>query len=353
MQKVKHISSGYRVITVARQKTAIIVIISVFLGLLFLYLGNFPWSESAHSYRDFFKGPTHYEISLLLLYGVIVYTSIAFRTRIGIIIAVLVTLAIVPQQLFRLHDIPFFRPVSFGTAAILTAGLVGTILNRRDQAREAHDIEQSLAWQAVTARETEKQSLAHELHDVVLQKAVDIVHEIDNLLESVSKEVNKTRLTQLRSDIEDIMEKTRQVVRDLRPPMLDEMGLVMSLKGLIDSRAESSIDIALSVQGKERRLPNVMEAALFRIAEEALNNVRRHSQATWIKIVVEFTADEVRLRFSDNGVGFAVPTYRELVGEKKFGIVDMLERARLAGGNFRIDSAVGRGTVIIVNMPAQ
>ncbi len=336
---------------VKRRKRTIIVIVSLFLGLLFLYSGDFPWSQSAHIYSDFSKGPTHYEISLLLLYVVIVYASIIFRTRIGIIVAALVTLALVPQQVFKLHDIPFFRPISYGTAAILTAGLIGTILNRRDQEKEAYDIQQSLARQVVTVRETEKQSLAHELHDVVLQKAVDIAHEIDDLLEEVSEEASRTRLKQLRNDIGDMMEQTRQVVRDLRPPMLDEIGLVGSLKELADSRAEHGIEITLSVRGKERRLTDQMEAALFRIAEETLNNIRRHSQATRIEIVVEFAAEKVRLQLSDNGVGFVVPTYRELVGERKFGIVDMSERARLAGGNFRIESAVGRGTVITVEMP--
>ncbi len=343
----------YEVRAVKRRKRTIIVIGSLFLGLLFLYSGDFPWSESAHIYRDFSKGPTHYEISLLLLYVIIVYASMVFRTKIGIIVAALVTLALVPQQVFKLHDIPFFRPISFGTAAILTAGLIGTILNRRDQAKEAHDIQQSLARQVATVRETEKQSLAHELHDVVLQKAVDIAHEIDDLLEEVSEEVSRARLKQLRIDIGDMMEQTRQVVRDLRPPMLDEIGLVGSLKELADSRAEHGIEITLSVRGKERRLPDLMEAALFRIAEEALNNVRRHSEATRIEIVVEFAEDEIRLQLSDNGVGFVLPTYRELVGESKFGIVDMSERARLAGGNFRIESVVGRGTVITVEMPVR
>jgi signal transduction histidine kinase len=275
-----------------------------------------------------------------------------FRTRIGIIVAALVTLALVPQQVFKLHDIPFFRPISFGTAAILTAGLIGTILNRRDQAREAQEIQQSLARQVATVRETEKQSVAHELHDVVLQKAVDIAHEIDDVLEEVPDEVSRTRLKKLRTDVEDMMEQTRQVVRDLRPPMLDEIGLVGSLKELADSRAEQGIEIILSVSGEERRLPDLTEAALFRIAEEALNNIRRHSRATRVEITVEFATNEVRLKLSDNGVGFVLPTYRELVGKSKFGIVDMSERARMAGGNFRVESAVGRGTIITVGMPA-
>jgi signal transduction histidine kinase len=338
---------------VKRRKRAIIVIVSLFLGLLFLYSGDFPWSESAHVYSDFSKGPTHYEISLLLLYVIIVYASMVFRTRIGIIVAALVTLALVPQQVFKLHDIPFFRPISYGTAAILTAGLIGTILNRRDQAREAHEIQQSLAQQVATVRETEKQSLAHELHDVVLQTAVDIAHQIDDLLEEVPEVESIAKLRQLRTDVEEMMKQTREVVQELRPPMLDGIGLVVSLKELADSSSEHGIETTLSVRGKERRLPDIMEAALFRIAEEALNNVRRHSKATRIDIAIEFADDRVRLQLSDNGVGFVLPTYRELVGKSKFGIVDMSERARLAGGNFQIESAVGRGTAITVEMPAR
>jgi signal transduction histidine kinase len=335
-----------------RRKRTIIVIVALFLGLLFLYSGDFPWADSTHGYGGFSKGPTHYEISLLVLYGIIVYVSFVFRIKIGVIVAVLVTLALVPHQVFKLHDIPFFRPISFGAAAVLTAGLIGTILNRRDQAREAYEIEQSLARQVATVRETEKQSLAHELHDVVLQKAVDIAHAIDDLLEDMSKEVNRARLKKLRTDMEEMMEQTRQVVRDLRPPLLDEIGLVASLKGLADSSAEHGIQVPLSVRGREERLPDLTEAAVFRIAEEALNNAKRHSKATRIEIAVEFGADKVCLQISDNGVGFVLPTYRQLVSAKKFGIADMAERARLAGGSFRIASAVGRGTAISVEIPS-
>jgi len=330
-----------------------IVAVSLLLGLLFLYSGVFPWPGSLHDYADFSKGPTHYEISLLVLYGIVVYVSFVFRIRVGVIVAILVTLALVPHQMARLHDIPFFRPISFGAAAVLTAGLIGTVLNRRDLAREAYEVEQGLARQVATVRETEKQSLARELHDVVLQKAVDIVHEIDDLLEDMSKEVNRARLKQLRVDMEEMMDQTRQVVRDLRPPLLDEIGLAASLKGLADSKTEHGVEITLSVRGKEQRLPDLVEAALFRIAEEALNNGRRHSKATLIEMAVEFGADKVWLTISDNGVGFVLPTYRQLVGARKFGIADMAERARLAGGDFRVQSAVGRGTVITVEVPAR
>jgi len=334
-----------------RHKHGIIAIIALSLGLLFLYSGYFPWSESAHIYKDFSRGPVHYEISLLFLTGIIIYVSVVFRTRIGTAMAVLVTLAVLPNQIFGLHEIPFFRPISFGVAAVLIAMLIGTILNLRDQAREAHDIEQSLARQVVFAQEREKQTVAHELHDVVLQEAVDIAHEIDELLEVVSQEVNKTRLRQLRTDVENMMEKTRQLVRGLRPPVLDDIGLVLSLRELADSRSENNVEITVNVLGKESRLPDPVETALFRIAEEAINNARRHSQANRIEMYMEFTAEKVSLKISDNGIGFDIPTHRKLVHQNKFGIVDISERAQFAGGNLQIKSAIGKGTVVTVDMP--
>jgi signal transduction histidine kinase len=343
--------SKYQLRMHGRQKHILVVTLSLSLGLLFLYSGYFPWSESVHIYRDFSRGPAHYEISLLLLTGIIVYASIIFRVRIGIILAVLVTSALVPHQVFKLHEIPFFRPISFGATATLTAALVGTILNRRDQEKEARDIQQSLTRQVVTMRESEKQSLARELHDVVLQKAIDIAHELDELLEEVSEEINRTRLKQLRTDIDNMMEQTRQLVRDLRPPLLDEIGFVISLKELVESKAEHDIEITLSVHGKERRLPEHVETALFRIAEEALTNAKRHSQATRIEVVVEFTAEKVHLQVSDNGVGLALPTRRELVSQRKFGILDMSERAQVVGGSLRIKSAVSKGMSITVTVP--
>jgi signal transduction histidine kinase len=334
-----------------RKKHGIIATITLVLGLIFLYSGYFPWSESAHVYRDFSKGPIHYEISLLLLTVAIIYVSLIFRTRIGIATALLVTLAVLPHQIFGLHEIPFFRPISFGVATVLIAMLVGTILNLRDQASEAHDIEQSLARQVVITQERERQVVAHELHDVVLQEAVDITHGIDELLETVSGEENKTRLRKLRTDLENMMEETRQLVRGLRPPVLDDIGLVLSLRELADSRTEDTVEITVNVVGKERRLPDIVETALFRIAEESLNNTKRHSKATRIKMVIEFTAEKILLEISDNGIGFTVPSDRQLVNQNKFGIVDIAERARLAGGNMRIKSAKDKGTVISVDIP--
>lgn len=334
-----------------RKRHGIIATVALLLGLLSLYSGYFPWSESAHIYGDFSKGPVHYEISLLVLTVVIIYVSIVFRTRIGIATAALVTLAVLPHQIFGLHEIPFFRPISFGVATVLIAMLVGTILNLRDQASEAHDIEQSLARQVVVTQERERQVVAHELHDVVLQEAVDITHEIDELLEVVFREENKRRLRKIRTDLENMMEETRQLVRGLRPPVLDDIGLVLSLRELADSRTENTVEITVDVVGTERRLPDIVETALFRIAEEALNNTKKHSKANRIDMVIEFTEENVRLEISDNGIGFAVPSNRQLVNQNKFGIVDIAERAQLAGGSIKIKSLMGKGTVITVNMP--
>lgn len=341
----------YEVPQYGKRKHGIIAIIALVLGLTFLYSGYFSWSESAPIFGDFSTGPVHYEISLLVLTGVIVYVSIIFRTRIGIATAVLVTLAVLPHQIFGLHEIPFFRPISFGVATVLIAMLVGTILDLRDQASEAHNIEQSLARQVVITQERERQFVAHELHDVVLQEAVDITHGIDELLETVSREEDKTRLRQLRIDLENMMEETRRLVRGLRPPVLDDIGLVLSLRELADSRTEEMVEITVNVVGTERRLPDLVETALFRIAEEALNNTKRHSKATRIDMVIEFTPEQVRLEISDNGIGFTVPSNRQLVNQNKFGIVDIAERAQLAGGSIQIKSSGGKGTDIIVEMP--
>jgi len=341
----------YRFMIGHRKKHFIIIIVSLFLELLFLYSGYFPWFESLRAFRDFSRGPAHYEISLLLFTGIIVYASVIFRVKTGVILAVFVMIALIPHQVLKLHEIPLFRPISFGVAAILTAALIGTILNRRDQLKEARDIQQSLIYQVVTVREKEKQSLARELHDIVLQTAIDIVHEIDELLEVTSGETSRNRMKQLRSYLEIMMEQTRQLVQGLRTPVLDEIGFITSLKELTDSKTKHDFKTTLRVNGEERPLAEPVETALFRIAEESLTNAKRHSQATQVEMVVEFSSEKVCLQISDNGVGFDVPTYRELVSQRKFGIVDMYERAQMVGGNLHIKSSSGKGMVITVAVP--
>ena len=139
-----------------------------------------------------------------------------------------------------------------------------------------------------------------------------------------------------------------------RPIALDRLGLLPALEWLASDVAEySKIATRVNVLGTERRLPEEVELVLFRITQEAMRNVWRHSQATRAEIKVEFDESKTRITVSDNGKGFNLPeTIEDLARDGKLGLAGMQERARLVGGTITIQSELGRGSSITIDIPA-
>ncbi len=141
--------------------------------------------------------------------------------------------------------------------------------------------------------------------------------------------------------------------QDLRPAALDRLGLLSALEWLAsDTTQFSEIVTEVNVIGDVRRLPEEIELVLFRIAQEALRNVWRHSQASNAEITVEFEQDKTRITISDNGQGFNLPeAMSALARNGKLGLAGMQERAQLLGGTLTVKSQPGEGTSITVELP--
>ena len=169
-----------------------------------------------------------------------------------------------------------------------------------------------------------------------------------------ASENNRLRLEELWQKTNNIMQGVRRLSQDLRPAALDRLGLLSALEWLASDVSEySGIEIKVNVLGNERRLPEEVELVLFRITQEALRNVWRHSQATRAKITVEFDESKTRVTVSDNGKGFKLPqTIGDLARDGKLGLAGMQERARLLGGSLTVQSKPGRGSTITVELPA-
>ena len=162
------------------------------------------------------------------------------------------------------------------------------------------------------------------------------------------------RLEELRELTGSILQGVRRFSQDLRPPVLDDLGLLPALEGMTDDLCkEDGIEARLEVVGVQRRLPPETELALFRIAQEAQTNVKKHSRASMVVVTIEFTDTRIRITVSDNGEGFQVPTMLgSLAQSGKMGLIGMQERAQLLGGTLALQSAPGQGTVIWVDVPA-
>ena len=212
-----------------------------------------------------------------------------------------------------------------------------------------------LAARLAEAEEAERRRLAQELHDQVGQNLTALGINLNIVRTQMPEEAAapaRSRLDDSLALVEQMTERIRGVMADLRPPVLDDYGLVAALHWYSTEFA-SRTGISVTVQGEEPvpRLAPPVENALFRIAQEALTNVARHAQATRVTVMVAMDDEAVRLLVADDGIGFdpARPTAPD--GRPGWGLITMTERAEAVGGRLRVESAPGEGTRITVEVP--
>ncbi|HEX8992464.1 MAG TPA: ATP-binding protein [Anaerolineales bacterium] len=207
---------------------------------------------------------------------------------------------------------------------------------------------------AITAaQEEERMRLAHELHDDTIQAVIALKQRVQLAGRSTMDPGARGVLSELETLAEQTIENLRRLTHALRPIYLEDLGLVAALQMLVREAGQAkSLHLEFRQTGRERRLSSDAELVLYRIAQEALNNVTRHSKAGRAALEVTYGENEVRLEVKDNGVGFAVPSSpTDLAPSGHFGLLGMRERAELIGAQFRVTSQGGQGTEVSVRLP--
>jgi signal transduction histidine kinase len=211
------------------------------------------------------------------------------------------------------------------------------------------------ARQITQAQENERRRIARELHDDTIQSLVGLSRQLEALVNSASllSEEGTGRIRELQQATGEVIKRVRRFSQDLRPSILDDLGLLPTLEELTaDLNRQDGLHAEFRVKGEERRLSSEMELTLFRIAQEALNNVRKHAAATHVVTTVELSDSVVTMTVEDNGKGFNPPTLIDHpTTAGKLGLIGMHERARLLGGSLSVDSVPGEGTKVVVNVP--
>jgi PAS domain S-box-containing protein len=209
--------------------------------------------------------------------------------------------------------------------------------------------------QITRAQEEERKRIARELHDDTAQALFAISRQMDNFIRDNVGLSQKQRgvLHGIRQRIGVSLQGIRRFSQDLRPSIIDDLGLLPEVQWLVKQKSEDSgIEIELKILGKEQRLLPEMELILFRIVQEALTNAGKHAQATAAEVNLEFTDSQVAVTISDNGKGFQLPeTVGDLSHSGKLGLVGMHERVSLLSGTLDIQSQVGKGTTVKVSVP--
>ena len=160
-------------------------------------------------------------------------------------------------------------------------------------------------------------------------------------------------LQDLKSAVVVGLNEIRKIIHNLRPMVLDDLGLIPAVKRLIEeAQKQSDMEFDLLLIGQECRLDSAVEIAVFRVIQEAINNSRKHAKAAHLKIKLEFLPDQINAVIEDDGVGFDMDSLtKRLTSGDHFGLYGMRERTQLLGGKFSIRSAVGAGTRISIMIP--
>ncbi len=197
--------------------------------------------------------------------------------------------------------------------------------------------------------------MAREIHDGPAQSMANVVlrAEICEKLMVVEPDKVKGELHDLKEMVKDSLQEIRKIIFNLRPMVLDDLGVVPTLRRFItelQKRSDISIELVV-LGGEDQRLPSVFEVATFRIVQEALNNIQKHANAKRCVIRLEIMVKRVNISITDDGCGFNPDNLMDHVNKDSFGLMGMRERVELLDGQLRISSLPGKGTEIHVNMP--
>ncbi len=203
-----------------------------------------------------------------------------------------------------------------------------------------------------SAQEEERARLARELHDDTIQAVIALKQRVQLAQRSVKDQNGKQSLKELENLAEQTIENLRRLTRALRPIYLEDLGLVTALEMLAREISQvNSLIVDFQKTGNERRLSREVELSLYRIAQEALNNVAKHSGATRADLSIRYSDSEITLMISDNGHGFVAPASpTEFAPNGHFGLLGIHERADLIGARLGIESTQGQGTRIEIRL---
>jgi signal transduction histidine kinase len=214
-----------------------------------------------------------------------------------------------------------------------------------------------LSAQLISIQETERKTISRELHDSIGQSLVAIKFGLENTLEKMRQGMDQESFELLEALVPLVQqsgEEVRRIHTDLRPSLLDDLGILATISWFCRQfeKVYSDIRVEKQIEIEENDVPESLKIIIFRILQEALNNVAKYSKANLVSVSSTRTEDRLEFAVQDNGQGFDPQSIYSLKsGDRGFGIANMKERAELSGGSFSIESSQGSGATIRVSWP--
>ena len=205
----------------------------------------------------------------------------------------------------------------------------------------------------VNAQEAERQRLSRQMHDGPAQALSNFIlqTEIAMRLLDVDPAQARDELGSLKASAMGTFQKVRNFIFELRPMMLDDLGLIPTIRRYADTfKEQTGLEVNATISGDDRRLEPYLEVMVFRAVQELLGNAARHSQATLLKLNIDLTDSQIRVSIDDNGKGFDLDSVQK---GQSLGIKLIRERTEMLGGTFEVDSAAGKGARVMFSLPVR
>jgi signal transduction histidine kinase len=251
----------------------------------------------------------------------------------------------------------FYRTWWFETIGLLiAAGAIYFVWRKRvSQLEEARDVQQAFSRQLIASQENERKRIAAELHDSLGQHLVVIKSlALISLNNGTAEAAEKDRSAEISAEASQALSDVREIAYNLRPYQLDRIGLTKAVEAVVTkASAVTGIAFESEIDRIDDAFPKEWEINFYRIVQESVNNVIKHSQATQASVTVRRAADELRLVVRDNGNGFTPVETTAGSARGGFGLIGIAERAQLLLGTAKVQSAPGQGTVIIIEIPLE
>ena len=315
----------------------------------------FPWLSSLYALARF-ESANH--LVGILFFIPIIYTAVLFSWQSALVASLIAVAGILPIIINMWLPTSIITNLLILLLPLFIIMITSIEMERRRQKKE-HQAERererkTYISKIIESEENERKLISQDLHDDILQKLTAIVYSLNSIEsdgfaspDSVGQKVESIKeLTNI------TIEDTRRICKRLRPSVLDTMGMVPAFRWLIESmNNQTSINTRIIFEGTQRRLPGNLETTLFRVLQEALFNIRRHSNASNAVVTLMFDDNRIRITIQDDGQGFQLTQRLDsLAMEGKLGLVGIKQRINTINGTFEIHSQPGEGTTLSIEV---
>ncbi len=323
-----------------------------------------------YTWQDWFPWFWHYFVFEYINYTLgipfivipFLYASIVFWWRGSALVWILSMIVLIPLLIsYHPGNIgSVLRNIAFLFVPIAVVSTIALQLYWRERQKEImterEKERQVYMNQILQAQENERQRIAQELHDDTTQTLVALASNMSTLLSKTKRKAEPIQIkdiSAIREVIVGTIEELRRLCVDLRPAILDTMGLMPAVNWLVkELQHESSIKTKLVVNSELRLQNPTHDVIIFRIIQEALNNIRKHSVATEASVILDYMPERLNITIKDNGRGFVLPvSFSKLSMGRKLGLIGIRQRVEALSGTFDIKSEIGKGSTLSIELP--